>query len=98
PGWLPDNLVLSLSPFLVVLACLTGTAAGWLVHKPLNRALGTLFRLFNAGFNVATHAYTRAVGGLLRVSVLVLLVYGGLLVLTYLGFVYVPKGFIPSQD
>ena len=34
----------------------------------------------------------------LRVSVLVLVVYGGLLLLTYCGFATTPKGFIPSQD
>src|SRR4051812_284373 len=35
---------------------------------------------------------------LLHVSVIVLVVYGGLLYLTYLGFTKVPTGFIPSQD
>ena len=35
---------------------------------------------------------------LLRVSVIVLAVYGGLLYLTYFGFTKVPTGFIPSQD
>src|SRR5262249_56521274 len=50
------------------------------------------------GVDRATTAYTRAVGGLLRVSALVLVVYGGLLVLTYHGFAIAPKGFIPDQD
>ena len=35
---------------------------------------------------------------MLRVSFLVLLGYGGLLYLTYWGFVTTPTGFIPSQD
>ena len=35
---------------------------------------------------------------LLRVSVIVLVVYGGLLYLTYFGFTRVPTGFIPPQD
>ena len=35
---------------------------------------------------------------MLRVFVLVLLVYGGLLALTYWGFTHTPRGFIPSQD
>ena len=35
---------------------------------------------------------------LLRVSVIVLVVYGGLLYLTYFSFTRVPTGFIPSQD
>src|SRR5262249_39818439 len=50
------------------------------------------------GVDRATTAYTRAVGGLLRVSALVLVVYGGLIVLTYHGFSIAPKGFIPAQD
>ena len=38
------------------------------------------------------------VRGLLRVSVILLLVYGGLLAPDRLGFKVVPKGFIPDQD
>ncbi len=79
-------------------ACLAGAVAGWIVSKPLNRFLGIFFRAFNGAFAVATNGYVRAVSGLLRVSVIVLVVYAGLLVLTYLGFAYVPKGFIPAQD
>jgi multidrug efflux pump len=75
-----------------------GAVGGWIVGGPLNRTLGWSFRKFNNGFNVATNVYTRMVGMLLRVSVIVLLVYGGLLGLTYLGFVHTPKGFIPTQD
>jgi hydrophobe/amphiphile efflux-1 (HAE1) family protein len=77
---------------------LAGAVAGWLVSRPLNSLLGAGFRAFNAGFNRATGGYVRLVGGLLRVSVVALLVYGGLLGLTYLGFDKAPKGFIPAQD
>ena len=45
-----------------------------------------------------TRQYTRLVGGLLRVSAIVLLIYGGLMGLTYWGLVSTPKGFIPQQD
>jgi multidrug efflux pump subunit AcrB len=65
---------------------------------PLNRLLGWSFWLFNAGFEYSTSVYTRLVGGLLRVSLIVLVLYGGLLYLTYLGFVQTPTGFIPNQD
>ena len=34
----------------------------------------------------------------LRISVLVLAVYGGLLLLTWWGFTHTPTGFIPAQD
>ena len=48
----------------------------WLI----NFACGWFFKLFNKGFSGATDGYLWAVGKLLRVSLLVLLVYGGLLV------------------
>jgi multidrug efflux pump subunit AcrB len=70
----------------------------WFLARPLNRLLGWSFRLFNRGFNYSTDLYGRAVGMLLRVSVLVLVVYGGLLTLTWWGFTHAPTGFIPAQD
>ncbi len=76
------------------LAAVTGAALG----RPLNRALRWFFRGFNAGFRGASGLYTRAVGGLLRVSVVVLAVYVGLLALTWWGFARTPRGFIPQQD
>jgi multidrug efflux pump subunit AcrB len=79
-------------------AVVIGALAGWVLGRPLNRVLATSFRLFNVGFNRATNLYTRSVGMLLRVSALVLLVYGGLLYLTYQGFTHAPVGFIPAQD
>src|SRR5262249_55897687 len=65
---------------------------------PLNLFLSGVFHAFNAAFTAATNVYTRMVGMLLRISVLVLLVYGGLLYLTYYGFNKAPSGFIPTQD
>jgi multidrug efflux pump len=75
-----------------------GSVVGVILAGPANRVLGMCFRLFNNGFNRATDLYARAVGGLLRVSVIALLVYGGLLYLTYHSFVHTPRGFIPQQD
>src|SRR5262249_27568168 len=60
--------------------------------------LGWFFRGFNWLFVSGTALYTRAVGGLLRISLITLLVYGGLLVLTYFQFTRAPTGFIPEQD
>ena len=56
------------------------------------------FRGFNAAFGLTNWLYTRIVGGLLRVTVLVLIVYAGLLLLTNSVFRTTPKGFIPTQD
>jgi hydrophobe/amphiphile efflux-1 (HAE1) family protein len=64
----------------------------------LDATLGWFFRLFNKAFAVSTDGYTRGVGVLLRVSVIALVVYAGLLVLTGWSFNEVPAGFIPQQD
>ena len=73
---------------LVPLAPLALLAAAWNV----------LLWLFNAAFDWSTNIYTRMVGRLLRGSMLVLAFYGGLLCLTWWGFVKMPSGFIPEQD
>lgn len=59
---------------------------------------GWFFRLFNFGVRSSTSVYGRVVAGMLRIPTLVLIVYGGLLVLTYWGFNQLPTGFIPTQD
>jgi len=64
----------------------------------MDRVLGWFFRLFNKGFTGTTHGYTRAVGGVVRRGGIALLIYAGLLVLTWGGFKTVPTGFIPTQD
>jgi multidrug efflux pump subunit AcrB len=71
---------------------------GLVVGRPMNFLLGWSFRQFNRAFDFSTNVYTRFVSGLLRVSVVVLVVYGGLLALTWWGFWNTPTGFIPQQD
>jgi multidrug efflux pump len=75
-----------------------GAVVGWLVGPTLNWLLRQFYRGFNWAFERATLGYTRAVGGLLRVAVIVLVLYGGLLYLTYHGFTATPTGYIPPQD
>jgi multidrug efflux pump len=85
--------------WLVPLAAgLAGAAAGFALRVVLNRFLGLLFAGFNRGFDAATAAYAKTVGLMLRLSVLVLAGYGGLLYLTYYALVTAPSGFIPDQD
>jgi len=60
--------------------------------------LGWFFRLFNFSFQVGTNAYARVVGMLLRISVIVLLLYAGMLGATGWLFSWYPVGFIPQQD
>jgi multidrug efflux pump subunit AcrB len=92
---LGETLFLWLVRFVLFLV---GYGLGLSLSGVINRILSVSFRGFNVGFERATAAYTRAVGGLLRVSLLVLVIYGGLLFLTYWGFTRTPTGFIPSQD
>ncbi len=81
-----------------MLAMMAGGVAGWVVGPLLDRLISGFFRLFNYLFQKATGVYARMVGWLLRVSLLILVGYGGLLYLTYYGFQKTPAGFIPSQD
>jgi multidrug efflux pump len=77
---------------------LLGAPLGWLLIRPVNRALDTFFRGFNWLFERTTHVYGRTVGWCVRLSAIVLLVYVGLIGLTGLGFSRVPSGFVPIQD
>jgi len=97
-GFQPHLPVLSPGQYAGLAGLAVGGLAGYLVSGLLNRLFGWSFYLFNKGFDTATAIYTRVVGGLLRVSMLVLLLYGGLLALTYWGFTRTPTGFIPPQD
>ena len=74
-----------------------GGLIGLLAHSPINWLLGQFFRVFNWGFDLAGRGYTRVVGGMLRVTVLVLLVYVGMLCLTGYGYVGFPKGVLSDK-
>ncbi len=82
----------------VVAGTVLGTIVGLLFGGPINAVLGRAFRAFNTGFDASANAYTRAVARMVRVSAAVLVIYGGLLVLTWWGFTHTPTGFIPQQD
>ncbi len=75
-----------------------GVVVGYLLSGVLNRVLGWSFWAFNVAFDFSTAVYTRIVGLSLRVSLIVLLLYGGLVYATYWSFTQTPTGFIPMQD
>jgi multidrug efflux pump len=77
---------------------LPGAVAGWFLSRWINRGLDWCFGIFNKAFDFATNGYTRMVGLGLRLSVIVLVLYAGLLALTYVGMTTSPTGFIPEQD
>jgi multidrug efflux pump subunit AcrB len=77
---------------------LVGGLLGWFIIRPVNGLLGWIFRGFNRLFDAVTAIYGRTIAGVLRVSAIVLALYGGLLILTGWQFVTAPTGFIPQQD
>ncbi len=93
-GWMPwIRDAAAFSPGLVA-----GLLVGLVIIRPVNAVLGWLFRGFNRLFDMMTNVYGRIVAGVLRISVIVLMLYGGLLALTYWEFIRTPTGFVPQQD
>ncbi len=77
---------------------IVGGLLGWFFVRAVNAVLGWVFRGFNAAFDGITSGYGWTVGRLLRASVVVLLAYAALLVLTIYVMRVAPTGFIPQQD
>ncbi len=77
---------------------LPGAIAGYFLGPLVNRGLNVFFGLFNKAFDIMTHGYTAVVGFFCRISVVMLILYGGLVALTGWGFTTAPTGFIPEQD
>jgi len=89
---------LTLSPALSALLLPAHGAPPDRLTRVMNGALGWFFRPFNRFFLRSSHAYVGGVTRLMRVSLVVMLVYGGLIALTYFGFARTPAGFVPGQD
>jgi multidrug efflux pump len=68
------------------------------IQRVADTLFGWFFRRFNRFFASASLGYTHAIGRVLRFSIAVLVLYGGLVALTGAGFKAVPDGFIPAQD
>jgi multidrug efflux pump len=75
-----------------------GSVVGWFVAPRINTLLNKFLSGFNWVFDRLAGGYGTLVRGLLRISTIMLVVYGGLLALTWFGFQVIPKGFIPAQD
>ncbi|WP_061289093.1 efflux RND transporter permease subunit [Azotobacter vinelandii] len=90
---------LTLSPALAAVLLKDHHAPKDRFSRVLDRLLGGwLFGPFNRLFERASHGYVATVRHVLRGSAIALLVYGGLMGLTWLGFSSTPTGFVPPQD
>ncbi len=89
---------LTLSPALAALLLKGHGEPKDALTRGMERLLGPLFARFNRGFERGARVYGAGVQGILRRKAPTLLLFAGLLVLTYGLFQSVPGGFVPSQD
>ena len=89
---------LTLSPALASRLLKPHGAPRDLVQRTLDRLFGWFFRGFNRFFARASATYSLGVARVLRIAVAAVVVYAGLVGLSYVGFRQVPAGFIPTQD
>ncbi len=89
---------LTLSPALSALLLQPHGAKKDVVTKAIDFLFGWIFRPFNWIFERGSAVYGRAVAGIIRVAVIALIVYGGLVGATWWIFQEVPNGFVPTQD
>ncbi|CAI8765066.1 Efflux pump membrane transporter BepE [Pseudomonas sp. IT-P253] len=90
---------LTLSPALAAVLLKGHDAPKDRFSKVLDKIFGGwLFRPFNRFFDKASHGYVGTVGRVIRSSGIALLLYAGLMVLTFFGFANTPTGFVPGQD
>ena len=90
---------LTLSPALAAILLKDHHAPKDAFSRGLDKLFGRwLFAPFNRMFERASNRYVGTVRRVLRGSSIAMLIYGGLLVLGYLGFSSTPAGFVPQQD
>jgi multidrug efflux pump len=89
---------LTLSPALSALLLKEHGAPPDRLTRVLNRLLGGFFGPFNRFFARFSARYVSGVGRVVRAGGIALLIYAGLIGLTYAGFARTPTGFIPTQD
>jgi len=90
---------LTLSPALAAVLLKAHDAPKDRFSRVLDRVFGGwLFAPFNRLFDRASHGYVGTVKRVLRGSGIALVVYAGLMALTWMGFANTPTGFVPAQD
>ncbi|HZZ27063.1 MAG TPA: efflux RND transporter permease subunit, partial [Pirellulales bacterium] len=95
---LSTGLAWAVDAALFTPGALIGGIVGRVIIGPVNAVLGKFFMAFNQFFDRVIGLYGKTVGALLRISLLALATYGGLLVVTWWQFSRTPTGFVPQQD
>jgi multidrug efflux pump len=67
-------------------------------HQPGGVLLGWFFSRFNRFFSWSSSLYVGITRRVIRLSVIALICYGGLLAVTWFGFQKIPGSFVPDQD
>lgn len=89
---------LTLSPALAALLIRPTTGKQDWFTRILGWIFGWFFFLFNHFFAWLTWGYVKTVSGAIRVPIVVLIAYAGLLISGVWGYQRLPIGFIPQQD
>ena len=89
---------LTLSPALAAVLLKGHDAPKDRLTRGIDRAFGWLFRPFNRMFHRGSERYVGGVKRIVGKGKLALVVYAGLIALTWFGFSHVPTGFVPGQD
>ncbi|WP_447731391.1 efflux RND transporter permease subunit [Rhodanobacter soli] len=89
---------LTLSPALAAVLLKGHDAPKDRLTRGIDRAFGWLFRPFNRVFHRGSERYVGGVRRIVGKGKLALVVYAGLIALTWFGFSHVPTGFVPGQD
>jgi multidrug efflux pump len=89
---------LTLSPALSALLLKGHHDKKDLLTKAMDLLLGWFFRPFNRFFDWSSNVYVGIVKRTIRLSIIALMLYGGLVWATMKGFQIVPDGFVPGQD
>ena len=89
---------LTLSPALSAILLRGHDAPKDWLTRGMDFVFGWFFRGFNRFFNRSTDKYAGGVKRLLGLKSIMMVLYLGLLALTYQGFQILPSGFVPLQD
>src|SRR5262249_164034 len=89
---------LTLSPALSAVLLKPHGAKKDALTRLMDKVFGRFFGRFNRAFERAGNAYSRSTTSIVRRGGIALIVYAGLITLTFLGFRSVPAGFLPDQD